>query len=67
MFRAVLQIALSFLGKRSGPMPSQGRLRAKEMFKHSGLPSIEAWLPLNRDESYVASMLRLPVSVTAFT
>jgi hypothetical protein len=29
-------ITLSFLGKRSGPMPSESRVIAKELFKHSG-------------------------------
>src|SRR5260370_10487195 len=66
VFRTVLYIALSFLGKRSSTMPSEGRVIAKELSKHSGLPSLGACLPLNQDESYVARILQVPGTVMAF-
>ena len=66
VFRTVLQLALSFLGKRSSTMPSEGRVIAKELFKHSGLPSIGACRPPNQDESYVAETLTVPGTVMAF-
>jgi hypothetical protein len=66
VFGAVLQVALSFLGKRAAPMPSEGKVIAKELFKHGGFPSIGACRPPNQDESYVAGMLPVPGTVTAF-